>query len=53
MTIGSETAYRGQTQRWLSLSLMAFGVACLLFYAFSRSGRRSFSVKRRRSSNDR
>jgi len=35
MTIGSETAYRGQAQRWLSLSLMAFGVACLLFYAFS------------------
>jgi len=35
MTIGSEAAYRGRAQRWLSRLLMAFGAACLLFYAFS------------------
>jgi sortase A len=34
MPFGAEAAYRGPAHRWLDRSLMAFGLACLLFYAF-------------------
>jgi sortase A len=34
MPLGGEAVHRGGAHRWLERSLMAFGVACLLFYAF-------------------